>query len=469
MRPRSVLIVMALCGVASAQPTVDDIPVPARLEAANELVENVISEALAAARAAPTDADALYQLGRAYHANGYKEEAEACYLLANELGIDDAVLWHLVAHVRQDLGDYDGGLEAADRSIEHDPTNAYIHWRRGDWLQDLGDLDGAEAAYKMALMRQADHEAALMGLVRVYLARREPDIAIGLIESASLLEGLNGLYGHMLLASAYRQQGRMEEAAAETARGRGARVAFPDPRVNDLHELSTGYVNEMNRILAQMRKGEHQDVLERTSELRRHFPNDALILEYRASTLWTLGRRQDAAQTWQQAMRVDPGNHHPHLSFARTISSGSQPNSQVFNLAMQHAVRATQLNPNDAESHELVGTLHGFAGRTDAAIAGLELAVEADPKRVSALGKLGELYLRQQRYQDAFDVVQRAVRVSPDSGLMHVLLAASAVEVGQNDVASEALDDAERLMPQGHPMIEQLRVRVPRQPAGGPP
>lgn len=469
MMVRLMLAMSVLCGSVLAQPTADDIPVPPRLDAAEALVAEVINEALEAARASPADPTTWYTLGKAYHANGYDREAEICYLQVQEMGLEEATLWHLVAHARQSQGDYEGALEAVETSIELDPSNAYVYWRQGDWLLDLGELDGAEQAYKAALIRDGTHEGALMGLVRVYLQRRQPDIAIGLIESMNLLEGLNGLYAHLLLATAYRQQGRMEEAADETARGRGARPAFPDPRVNDLHVYSTGYVNEMNRLLTMMRKGEHQQVIERTGELHEHFPDDALILEYRAASTWALGRRQEAAQTWQQAMRVDPDNHHPHLSFARTISQGVAPNSQVFNLALQHAIRATQLNPNDAESHELVGTLHGIAGRVDPAIAALERAVDADPKRATALGKLGELYLRQQRYEDAYRVMQRAVDLQPDSGVSHLLLAVAAVETGRLDVASTALDDAERLMPQGHPTINQLRVRLPRPSADGPP
>ena len=58
--------------------------------------------------------------------------------------------WYQLALLAQRDGDTDAALQAFDRAIALSPDYVPARWRRGLLLLDRGDLDGAEAAFKVA-------------------------------------------------------------------------------------------------------------------------------------------------------------------------------------------------------------------------------------------------------------------------------------------------------------------------------
>ncbi len=101
--------------------------------------------------AAPADANRRGQLGLAYDANLFAEAARTCLEQARALDPDAARWPYHVARLTAEAGDLEGALEILAEAEARSPRFAPIHWRRGQWLLDLGRTDDAEDAFATAL------------------------------------------------------------------------------------------------------------------------------------------------------------------------------------------------------------------------------------------------------------------------------------------------------------------------------
>jgi tetratricopeptide (TPR) repeat protein len=456
----SLVLFASIFTQAVGQPTPEvDVPVPPRLDAAGDLVDDILTRLIDAVRESPADPQRWRNLANAYYANAFNAESEAAYLRANELGMDDAGLWHLISCVRNERGDLEGALDASYESTARDPNHAPAYWKRAGWLLDHGQIDDARIASEQALGVEPDCEAALFTLARIHIQQREPDRAVAIIDPA-LLAGPNSPYAHQLLGMAFRLQGRLDDARAEMARGRGARPAWSDAWLSEVNQYSTGYVNALNRVVADLRRDDFENALVKIEDLLVQFPNDPLLLEYRAVSRWRLGQFREAIDSWLEAMRADPTSHRPHISYSTTVGENVTPGTPAYQAALEHAVIAVKLNPMNAQSREQVGFLLAIAGRVPEAIRALENARRLDPQSASILGKLGELYVRAERYEEAIGPLQTLTDIAPDSGPAFHLYAVAALNTDRLDEALKAVKRARTLMPEPKPDLDELERRI---------
>jgi tetratricopeptide (TPR) repeat protein len=442
--------------------------VPPRLADAGDMVEKILIDLIDAVRESPASPQAWRNLAGAYYANAFNAESETAFLRARSLGMDDARLWHLISCVRHERGDIEGAIDASIESTDRDAAHAPAYWKRAGWLLDQGRIDEAQDASERAIAIEPGCEAALFTLARIHIQRRDPDLAVAIIDP-DLLAGPNAPYAHQLLATAYRLQGRMDEARAEMARGRGARPVWNDPWLAEVNQYSTGYVNALNRVVADMRRDDFTQGLAKIDDLLKHFPNDPLLLEYRAVARWRLGLHREAIESWVAAMEADPTSHRPHLSYARTIGETVTPDTPAYRAVLEQAIIAVRLNPMDAECREQVGYLLGIAGHFPEAIRAFENARRLDPQRVTVLGKLGELYNRTQRFEEAFECLAHLIDLTPDSGPAYHMYALAALRTNRIGVAHDAVLRARTLMPEGSPSLEELERQIDEAIARDPP
>ena len=121
-----------------------------------------------------SDPEAEQLLARALEAFGQAEFDDARALLERLLSTrpDHAQAWGTLGICHLETGRPQQGLEALERAVEADPTNADYHYWLGNAAGTLGQLDRAYACYQRALELDPKHVKAGDFLVRT---RNLPD------------------------------------------------------------------------------------------------------------------------------------------------------------------------------------------------------------------------------------------------------------------------------------------------------
>jgi tetratricopeptide (TPR) repeat protein len=81
----------------------------------------------------------------------------------------------------------------------------------------------------------------------------------------------------------------------------------------------------------------------------------------------------------------------------------------------------------------------GRGGDMDRAIAALEAVVKEDPTYKDSLTLLGRAYYRKARYQDAYQMLQRAVVVNKDDEIAWLVLGMTQLQLGEDQKGVETL------------------------------
>jgi tetratricopeptide (TPR) repeat protein len=78
-------------------------------------------------------------------------------------------------------------------------------------------------------------------------------------------------------------------------------------------------------------------------------------------------------------------------------------------------------------------------GNLDKAIISLETVVKEDPTYKDSLTLLGRAYYMKQRYQDAFQILQRALAVNPEDEIAWLVLGITELRIGDDEKGLQAL------------------------------
>ena len=196
--------------------------------------------------------------------------------------------------------------------------------------------------------------------------------------------------------------------------------------------------------------------LEQALELN---PTDASA-RLRLADLWfEAGRSEDSLRLYRSLVRDRPASAQAHYGLARALAERNDP------AALRHYERAVELAPGFGAAHYALALAYGKQGeqlRAEAAFQRYQAARGApvpleDPliERVAALRSgpyedlaRGRELSRQGRYQEAIDLLERAVLASPTLLQAHVNLIAAYGAVGAFEKAEGAFRAAAALSPE---------------------
>jgi adenylate cyclase len=130
-----------------------------------------------------------------------------------------------------------------------------------------------------------------------------------------------------------------------------------------------------------------------------------------------------------------------------------------FDAALVEANRAIEMNASDALAYMLRGGVLMWTGRIAESIEASEAARRFDP-RLSSEGvfNLSFAYYLAGRYREALAIAEPELRRSPDLFFLHAVRAAAAAQVGERDEARLAADQVRRLDP--FFKVEQFGARL---------
>ncbi|CAB3751984.1 cellulose synthase subunit BcsC-related outer membrane protein [Paraburkholderia humisilvae] len=188
----------------------------------------------------PNDADALGGMGVAYLKQEQFKEAHDYLERASQAGdaarwreaLNSATYWMYTSEGlgAQSNGNYAQARASFERAITVSPGDVTAQAALGDLLLQTGDPRGAEAAFRMALRRQADNPDAIRGLVGALAAQGRGDEALAFANQ--LTDEQRAKVG-----GADKLRGAAQAAQARAAEARGdlgsARTLFEDALQND--------------------------------------------------------------------------------------------------------------------------------------------------------------------------------------------------------------------------------------------
>ncbi len=341
-------------------------------------------------------ADAFGGLGELYHTYELLDAAAGCYGNAEQLDPESFRWPYFQGLLEQSRGNLAAASEHLHRALELRPENPAARLRLANSQLGLGQLEDAEASFA-SLAKQVEHAAAAAyGLGRVLAEQGDPEIAVTHFESA-LASDPDAIAVRHPLALAYRQLGRIEDAAALLAQPSGGEVAFPDPLRQRLEKLarSSG---------ALMRRG-----------------NRALIA----------GRLEEAIETFHAAVSANPDYSESRRNLALALLRANRAGEAVSELR-----EAVERHPDNAWLHLDLGNAQLQNKQPELAVAAFSSAAEQAPEMLQAHFNLANTLASLERWPEALEALERALELDPEEPRARYLAAMARFRTGNSDRAN---------------------------------
>lgn len=335
---------------------------------ADERLQDYFASLASAASLKHAGADAIGELAMAYDANGFDLAAEKTYRMAT-LREPHEFKWHYLLALRQQKnGDLEGAITSANVAIQINKAYPSIYVRLGNWLLDSGEPISARVAFQRAVELGAGPVAEL-GAVRTFVKTENYDMALR--ELNSIVSRTNHPVAFRLLSDTWRAMGQ-ETKSREYLRFavQAKSMWFDDPLVSEMRAHARGKSKQIHDIELMLGSG---------------LVDDALV----------------ALQAFDPAERADFNvQYHFALAYFQ---------SQMFDNAREHLIKAIELEPVHYPSHLLLASLYQRHENNLKASEHLEHVVTIYPKLSIAHQELGFVRLRNGDTSGALESFEAAI------------------------------------------------------------
>jgi len=310
-----------------------DIPRVDDLTTLDPLVAAAIRDAIARLEQEPASAARWGELGIVYNAHRYYALAERCYAEAARLDAASAEWPHLHGVLAEERGDAAAAASLYRAALERAPDDVAARYRLGGVLLEMGSVDDAERAFaQLDRARPGDPWGAL-GLGRVALRRGEHAEAVRQLERVLASDPRNDQAAY-LLASAYRELGKTDEARGLAERAReGVRPrAPPDPYVDRVRGAMR---NLQTMVSAADRALEQGDAATAEATYLQVLAVDAANYDalYKLGMLYGRNRRySEALPLLERAVEARPASSEPRMLLALALISLDRPDAAAAQL-----------------------------------------------------------------------------------------------------------------------------------------
>ena len=240
----------------------------------------------------PYQTTAVNRLVRIYITNRRYAEAEDMIQTRLQQYPDDITLLEQLAELYQQQNNYPKALELYQKAIKRSPENTNLRKKLGALYAEMGKTDQAVSEWEKLVAGQSNRYDRHQQLGAIYLSHKMYPEAIAAYRQAIQLNPQSG-YLYTQLASAYKIQGKIEDAAAvyidallRLGLDRNTRETIWNPML----EI---YEGEQHKPLQEKLIAE----LEKRRPQARHDPNAVMTL---AELYFYAGRTTQALETFKQ-------------------------------------------------------------------------------------------------------------------------------------------------------------------------
>jgi tetratricopeptide (TPR) repeat protein len=419
----------------------------------------------------PEEMGYLILLAEIHMLAGDENAALAAYLRVLERVPNDSRIRMVVSTILIKKKRYNEALHHLDILIQNDPNLVIAHYYKGRVLIEQGKIGLAEQSFLNALELNEKMEPALLSLGSLYQMQQKYDLAVEIYEqilgfypsNSVIQERLINLYyelgqkdkaerltdelkkqsepgdpGRQALGLIYLRHGKLKESIAELEL---IVSAWPED------EKSRYYL-----AIAYQENGQLEDALEQFGQIKETsslFSNARLQMAY----IWSGQKKyEQAIGVLKKAIEVEQGNIDLYLLAANVYEAQEE---------YQKAIDMTRMGlVHDAENVRLLfrlGVILDKMGQKDACLIEMRRILEIDADNADALNYIGYTYAEQGiRLDEAMELVQRALRIKPDSGYIIDSLGWIYFQKGLYDEAAKILERAASLTPDDPTIREHL-------------
>src|ERR1700722_15731084 len=305
------------------------------------------------------------------------------------------------------------------------------------------------------------------------LAHGDTQEAITMLEKLVAAEGASAKGVQHALGIAYYRTGKL--LSAEKA---FARAIDEDP--NDSESVQM-------RGLTLYRLGRSEAAIPYLERVRQWTPNANADANYVLGLCYLNSQRfDDARLAFANQFGVSPNSAQSYLLLARMLMQANLPEA-----AGEAAKKALQLIPNLPLAHFVLGEFYLFKSDTDQALREFELERDINPANASVYDRLGDVYTRSGKYQEAQQALAKAIsldtsstgpfiqmgkvllrrndpqtsllylqhaeKMDPGSYMTHTLLGQAYRSLGRMEEAQKEIDIAAKIHAQGQVQLESAQ------------
>lgn len=369
--------------------------------------------------------EALQELSRLYHANGFYAEASQCYASLMELEPKKALWPHLLANILSGYGQLDDAIPLYQRAGALDPSYLPTQVRLGDVLLKANKPKEAEAAYTAALKIASDNPYALQGLARIEMLREQWDSARIHLEEAARISDY--AIGGDLLVNAYEKTGREALARSLRAKQKAAGLFYDlsDPWLDGI------YIDCYDPYRAAIASGSAARIKDFDTAIRllehvhRIAPNYALGYYQMGFLQQNLGNLPKAILAYEKSAELDPSFSDTWVKLVRLHNE--QNNPLGASLALEKGLKAC---PHSPHLHtELAGRLVR-ANRNAEADKEYKRVLVLRPDEAFPYINYAKFLFGQERIEEAAAILDKGLQIEPEEPMMLTILAFHAITIG---------------------------------------
>lgn len=431
--------------------------IPARPEARN-MPAMLVARLTAAEQQAQNSASAVKgvaELGRLYHASGYKPQAEVCWQLLRSAEPREGRWCYYLADLRRSASDYTGMTEWLQQTTQLAPEYAPAWLRLADLQFKSGQLADAEHNYQKRLSLLPNDPYATLGLVRIALQQGRRDQARTLVEqlvkTAPDFSPGHNLYAEMLTAAGDDDSAKKQRwLGRETGRFRDA----ADPWLDELVAWCFNYEQLCIRgtMDYQTNQGDRgKSCFERAIELQ---PNNPIAYDLLGSLYLEIkdpGKARDVLELGLKRAGATAPTALYYVRLSRAHRELKQP-AEAARVAREGLARLGE----EFELYDALGTALGDLGERDAAVDALHAAVKLNPTDTNANYNLALALIATRKLDEAVAALHRSLQLRPTFPSSLALLAQIEIDSGRWASALQYLQplyDSHPEMPQARQMM----------------
>src|SRR5208282_1981752 len=143
---------------------------------------------------------------------------------------------------------------------------------------------------------------------------------------------------------------------------------------------------------------------------------------------------------------IDIGGNTPYLHFNLAVA---YMHGADYEKSEAEFFKDIQLEPELADNYVQLGNLYWLTQRNDDGVPEFRKALEKDPKSGDAWFGLARSYLRQKKYAEALQAIDRAANLAPENQRVHFIRGQVLQHLGRKDEAEAEFAIAKKLMDKG--------------------
>jgi len=324
-------------------------------------------------------------------------------------------------------GQHQDSLRVCRQILSEDPSHAHAHNLSGAAAMSLGDLPGAENAFRRALAVQPDLFQARANLGRVLAQRGDLPGAEGCYRQAlklspDALPVINAL-GLVLKAA-----GQTEKAMACFRRGLEINTADSSALNNlgvalmDSGEWAQAttcfrkalrhqprHVNAMcNLATTLIREEKPEEAMEWCEKALGLTPDHPVALNVKGGILHEDAQLEEAAECYRAAIRAAPDQVAAHNNLGNALKELGRNEEAVASF-----MKALSIKPDFPDAHCNLAALYQALGDFDAAIRCYTSLLDAHPENVAAWNGLQSCLLYLRRPDEALEACRACIKQFP--------------------------------------------------------